>query len=154
MRIDVHQHLMPPFYARAMEANGGDPSESPMPKWSPELAIDYMDSHEIGTGILSLSSPSVVGWNGKERCEMARRVNEYTADLVATRPDRCGNFATLPLPDVEGALEEIAYAFDTLHADGVLLLANYLGKYLGDLLFFPLWGGVGGGRVGVRLPPG
>src|ERR1700693_199197 len=139
MRIDVHQHLMPPFYARAMEANGGDPAESPMPKWSPELAIDYMDSHEIGTGILSLSSPSVVGWSGKERCEMARSVNESTADLVANRPDRFGNFATLPLPDVEGALEEIAYAFDTLHADGVLLLANYLGKYLGDLLFDPIW---------------
>src|SRR5580698_10618638 len=101
MRIDVHQHLMPPFYAGAMEANGGDPSDSPLPKWSPELAIDYMDSHQIRTGILSLSAPSVVGWRGKERREMARRVNEYTADLVAKRPARFGNFATVPLPDVE-----------------------------------------------------
>jgi len=34
---------------------------------------------------------------------MARRVNEYTADLVAKRPDRFGNFVTVPLPDVDGS---------------------------------------------------
>jgi len=154
MRIDVHQHLMPPFYATAMEANGGDPSDSPMPKWSPELAIDFMDAHEIATGMLSLSSPSVVGWSGKERREMARRVNEYTAGLVANRPDRFGNFATVPLPDVDGALEELEYAFDTLHADGVLLLANYLGKYLGDRLFDPLWAELSRRQAVVLIHPG
>jgi hypothetical protein len=37
---------------------------------------------------------------------MPRRVNEYTADLVAKRPDRFGNFVTVPLPDVDGALSE------------------------------------------------
>ena len=154
MRIDVHQHLMPQFYARAMELNGGDPSDSPVPKWSPELAIDYMDSHEIGTGILSLSSPSVVGWSGNERREMARRVNEYTADLARRNPDRFGNFATVPLPDVEGALEELEYAFDTLHADGVLLLANYLGRYLGDPLFDPIWAELSRRNAVVLIHPG
>jgi|HubBroStandDraft_5_1064220.scaffolds.fasta_scaffold00402_16 predicted TIM-barrel fold metal-dependent hydrolase len=154
MRIDVHQHLMPAFYARAMEANGGDPSDSPLPKWSPELAIDYMDSHQIRTGILSLSAPSVVGWRGKERREMARRVNEYTADLVAKRPARFGNFATVPLPDVEGSLEEIAYAFDVLQADGVLLLANYLGKYLGDPAFEPIWAELSRRQAVVLVHPG
>jgi aminocarboxymuconate-semialdehyde decarboxylase len=70
---------------------------------------------------------------------MARRVNEYTADLVAKRPDRFGNFATLPVPDVDGALRELEHALDTLRADGVILLANYAGKYLGDTVFEPLW---------------
>ena len=37
---------------------------------------------------------------------MARRINEYTADLVAKRPDRFGHFATLPLPDIDGAVAE------------------------------------------------
>jgi hypothetical protein len=57
-----------------------------LPKWSPELAIGFMDAHEIATGIVSLSSPSVVGWRGNERRQMTRRVNEYTADLVTNRP--------------------------------------------------------------------
>src|SRR5580692_2990479 len=76
---------------------------------------------EIATGILSLTAPSVVRWEKSERREMARRVNEYTADLVAKRPDRFGNFATLPVPDVDGALREIEHALDTLRADGVIL---------------------------------
>ena len=70
---------------------------------------------------------------------MARRINEYTADLVAKQPDRFGGFATLPLPDIEGALVEAEYALGTLHADGVVLMASYTGKYLGDPAFEPLW---------------
>jgi 6-methylsalicylate decarboxylase len=154
VRIDVHQHLMPPFYADALAANGGDPSDSPMPKWSPELALEFMDAHGIATGILSLSSPSVVGWAAAQRPQMARRVNEYVAELVAKRPDRFGNFATVPLPDVEGTLEELSYAFDTLGADGVLLLATYQGRYLGDPMFEPLWAELHRREAVVLIHPG
>src|ERR1700732_3137599 len=94
-RIDVHQHVVPPFWAKALPTHGGDPSGMVIPQWSPESAIEFMDSQEIATGILSLTAPSVVGWNKSERREMARRVNEYTADLVATRRARFGSFATL-----------------------------------------------------------
>ena len=146
-RIDVHQHVLPPFWANTLSAHGGDPSgarsgdpgSAVLPQWSPESAIDMMDSQEIAVGILSLTAPGIVGWNKSERREMARRVNEYTADLVAKRPDRFGNFATLPLPDVDGALFELEYALDTLRADGVILLGNYGEKYLGDPTFEPLW---------------
>jgi 6-methylsalicylate decarboxylase len=83
-----------------------------------------MDSQQIATAILSVSTPSVVGWAQSERRQMARRINEYTADLVASRPDRFGSFATLPLPDVGGAVEELGHALDTLQAD-VVLIASY-----------------------------
>ena len=138
-RIDVHQHVVPPFYAQALASHGGDPSGSATPDWSPERAIDFMDSQQIATGILSVSTPSVVGWAQDGRREMARRINEYTAELVARQPDRFGAFATLPLPDVDGALAEIEYALGTLHADGVVLMASYAGKYLADPDFEPLW---------------
>jgi predicted TIM-barrel fold metal-dependent hydrolase len=138
-RIDVHQHVVPPFYAQALASHGGDPSGSVTPDWSPERALDFMDSQQIATGILSVSTPSVVGWAQSERRQMARRINEYTADLVAGQPGRFGSFATLPLPDVGGAVEELGHALDTLHADGVVLMASYAGKYLGDPAFEPLW---------------
>jgi 6-methylsalicylate decarboxylase len=147
-RIDVHQHVVPPFYAKALPTHGGDPSGTITPQWSPESAIDFMDSQEIATGILSLTAPSVVRWEKSERREMARRVNEYTADLVAKRPDRFGNFATLPVPDVDGALRELEHALDTL------LLANYAGKYLGDTAFEPLWAELDRRQAVVFVHPG
>lgn len=138
-RIDVHQHVVPPFWADALADHGGDPSGWNSPVWTPESAISFMDSQQIATGILSLTAPSVQGWSGSKKRDMARRVNEYTAGLVSKRPDRFGNFATLPLPDIEGSILEIEYAFGALNADGVVLLSNYQGHYLGDPIFEPLW---------------
>jgi hypothetical protein len=41
------------------------------------------------------------------------------------------------LPDVDGALAELAYALDDLQLDGVLLVSNARGVYLGDSQFTP-----------------
>ena len=153
-RIDVHQHVVPPFWAHALPTHGGDPSGTVIPQWSPDSAIDFMDSQQVATGILSLTAPSVIGWDKSERRRMARRVNEYTADLVTKRPDRFGNFATLPLPDAEGALWELEHALDTLRADGVILFANYAGKYLGEAAFEPIWSELHRRHAVVFVHPG
>jgi hypothetical protein len=55
------------------------------------------------------------------------------------RPDRFGAFATLPLPDVEESLAQIAYALDVLELDGVSMLTNAGGRYLGDSRFDPIF---------------
>ena len=153
-RIDIHQHVVPPFWAHALPTHGGDPSGTVIPQWSPDSAIDFMDSQQVATGILSLTAPSVIGWDKSERRRMARRVNEYTADLVTKRPDRFGNFATLPLPDAEGALWELEHALETLRADGVILLANYAGKYLGEAAFEPIWSELHRRHAVVFVHPG
>ncbi|MFF9884421.1 amidohydrolase family protein [Streptomyces eurythermus] len=44
-----------------------------------------------------------------------------------------------PLPDVDAAVAEAVHALDTLHADGVVLMSNARGRYLGDPDFEPLW---------------
>ena len=103
-RVDVHQHLVPPFWAEALPRHGGDPSGWNSPQWSPPIALEFMDVNEIQTGVLSLTSPGVNGSHGGKKRDMARRVNEYNAELVREWPDRFGCFATLPLPDVQGSL--------------------------------------------------
>lgn len=153
-RIDVHQHVVPPFWKDELPSHGGDPSGWNSPDWSPEAAIAFMDAQQIATGVLSLTAPSVAGWSGAARREMARRVNEYTATLVKKRPDRFGNFATVPLPDLDGALAEVEHAFDTLKADGVVLLTNYQGLYLGDPSFEPLWAELNRRHAVVFIHPG
>ncbi|VWB42949.1 2-hydroxy-1-naphthoic acid nonoxidative decarboxylase [Burkholderia lata] len=152
-RIDVHQHVVPPFWADALPAHGGDPSGWSSPTWSPESAIAFMDSLEIQIGVLSLTAPGVQGWNGQAKRDMARQVNEYVAGLVAQWPARFGNFATLPLPDVDGTLAEIDHAFDTLKADGVVLLSNYGGVYLGDPAFESVWAELDRRRAVVFIHP-
>ena len=54
---------------------------------------------------------------------------------MENQPDRFGFFATLTLPDVDGAIAEATHALDVLHADGIILLANNAGIYLGDPQF-------------------
>lgn len=52
--------------------------------------------------------------------------------MIKKHPPRYGGFASVPLPDIEGAFEELEYALDELHLDGVILLSNTRGMYLGD----------------------
>src|SRR5260221_1419925 len=70
---------------------------------------------------------------------LARRCNELSASLIQRWPDRFGGFAALPLPDVAGALAELAYADDVLNLDGVVLFSNANGVYLGDNRFEPVF---------------
>ena len=63
---------------------------------------------------------------------LARSSNEGAAEAIRSHSDRFGGFACLPLPDVDGALAEIDYGLGTLGLDGVVLLTNADGVYLGD----------------------
>ena len=138
-RIDVHTHLIPPFWAEELKNHGGDPSGWGAPEWSPEQLLKFMDDEEIAVSVLSLTAPGIEGWEGDERIDMARRVNDYGAELVEERPDRFGYFSTLALPDVDAGLSEIERSLDVLHADGVTLHSNYDGIYLSDMRFDSIW---------------
>jgi predicted TIM-barrel fold metal-dependent hydrolase len=143
-RIDVHQHIVPAWYADWLRSKGiRDAGGREVPSWSAEEALALMDSNGIATAILSLSTPGVhltAGTQGDPVARTkAREVNELAARVAADHPDRFGFFATLCLPDVDGSLEELVYAFDTLHACGVILLASTHGQYLGAPEHEPLF---------------
>jgi predicted TIM-barrel fold metal-dependent hydrolase len=138
-RIDVHFHFLPEFYTDAARAAGRLPSiSSGFPTWTPEAARDVMDRHGIDTAIMSISQPGVHFGDDNSARRLARACNEYAAGVIEQSPARFGAFATLPLPDVAGAREEIAYAFDRLRLDGACLLASYGERFLGDPWFDPV----------------
>ena len=137
--IDVHQHFLPDFFWR--ETNeGANPVGGIMPPpWTESSALTFMDDAGIDVAVLSISTPGVHVGDDRRARVLARRCNEFAAELVRSRPDRFGSFAALPLPDVDGALEELSYALDVLKLDGVLLFSNVQGIYLGDARFEPVF---------------
>ncbi|MDQ0314393.1 amidohydrolase family protein [Amorphus orientalis] len=139
-RIDVQHHLLPPAY---VEAVGAEPIarmivSGKCPVWSPGVSVEAMDRNGIATAVMSLSAPGLALADTAAVIAMARTCNDYVADMQRDYPGRFGNFATLPLPDIDASLDEIAYAFDTLGADGVCLLSSYGATYLGDPAFAPV----------------
>ena len=137
-RIDVHQHIVPPAYRDWVNEKGFSFGGVPIPQWNLQETINVMDKHGIATGILSVSTPGVHFGDAAEARVKAREVNEFAAKVASDRPDRFSFFATLTLPDVEGAIAEAVYALDELQAAGVILLANTHGHYLGEKAFDPL----------------
>lgn len=138
-RIDTHSHVVPPFYAEWLRSKGALAGGLPIPSWDADAALFLMERHDVDAAVLSVSTPGVHLGDDAESRAMARDVNDFAAKLVRDNPDRFGFFATLPLPDVAGALDELARAFDLLGADGVVLLANHRGVYLGDARFDPVF---------------
>ena len=73
---------------------------------------------------------------------------------MTTHPGRFGNFATVPLPDVGGAVIETEYALDSLGAEGVVLLSNYGGTYVGDTCYTAPWEALNARSAIVFIHPG
>ena len=114
-----------------------------------------MSKAHISKSILSISTPGahLVHGDDAQARKLARECNTFAADLKKRRPDRFGFWATLPLPDVEGCLEEIAYSLDELQADGVCMLTNHHGTYPGDALFDPVFAELNRRKATVFIHP-
>ena len=128
-RIDVHHHVVPPQYAD---------DSLPIKVPNTETQLESMDRWRIRRAITSLT-PRLMLKNLNRLREVARTCNEFQARMALEHPSRFGAFALLPLPDVDGALEEITYALDILHLDGVGLFSSVNDRYLGDPLFDPVF---------------
>jgi len=139
MTIDTHQHLLPDFFWQATE-NADAPVGGLAPlRWSRDAAISFMDDAGIDISVLSLSTPGVHTGDSTKARSLARRCNEYLAELVHARPDRFGGFACLPLPDIDASMHQLSYVLDVLELDGVVLFTNSLGVYLGDARLDPVF---------------
>jgi 6-methylsalicylate decarboxylase len=138
-RVDVHHHFLPSFHVDAMMASGHRVAGAP-PKWSPALSLEEMDRSGIATAVLSIVQPGTwYGDNVEQSRSLARRLNDYGSEMARDHPGRFGLFACIAPPDVQGSLDEIEYAFDTLKADGIGLLTSYQDRYLGDPSFAPVY---------------
>ena len=120
--VDVHSHYLPEAYISHIAAYGKLMDEGfPLPKWSEDAHLAWMDAAGIEKSVLTLPAPQPMFGSKEENAILVRRLNEEAARIRREHPRRFLFCATLPLPDVEAALKEIDYAFDVLGADGVKL---------------------------------
>lgn len=105
-----------------------------------------MKENNIERSILSISSPGVYlnvpsKTATKKAISLAREVNKYGSEVKAKYPKEFGFFASLPLPDIQASLKEIEFSFGELDPkpDGVVMMSNYYGLYLGDRDLEPIY---------------
>ena len=137
--VDIHHHVLPDFFWQATNEGDNPVGGIAPPPWSRASALSFLDDASIDVAVTSVSTPGVHTGDDAAARVLARRCNELAAELIRDRPDRFGGFACLPLPDLDGALAELAYALDDLRLDGVVLFSNARGRYLGDPRFTPLF---------------
>lgn len=150
-RVDVHCHHIPDFYRLSLASKGVVTAGGiPIPPWSPELAVNFMNSYGIQMQVLSISEPGVAHLTSAgERNALAMQVNDYTTQSLINSSNpllagRFGGFAVLPMGDPHDLLDQINSSTEAIRAmnvlgmDGIGVLSNYNGVYLGDPLFEPL----------------
>ncbi len=139
-KIDVHHHIFPKEYVSALKEVGIEKSFGVnFPKWTVDTSLKKMKENGVKVAMLSISTPGVYfkdhqfpqGFSEN----LARLTNEIIADTKEKYPEKFGGFATIPMLNEEAAIKELSYAFDTLKLDGVCLLTNYNGQYLGNKQF-------------------
>jgi predicted TIM-barrel fold metal-dependent hydrolase len=136
-RIDVHHHISPPTWLDAVKGIKQD--NPPMNNWSVQKSLEDMDRAGIAAAITSPTSPQAAGLGKEAAARICREANEYAKRLETDHPGRFGTFAMLPFPHIDACLTEIAYAFDTLHVDGIGCMTSYGDKWLGYEEFEPVW---------------
>ena len=141
--IDVHHHLLPRLY---IDAVGTGPITEQAPRraavaldWTAQKSLDEMDANGVAAALLSVSAPGIWFGDNAKATALARACNDHTAGLVRTHPRRFGMFASLALPDVDGALAEIRHASEELATDGYCLMSSYANRYPGDPAFAPVF---------------
>jgi predicted TIM-barrel fold metal-dependent hydrolase len=151
-RVDMHHHLVPPDYVTAVH-NRLPALPPPAANWTIQKTIDDIDAAGVQTAMLSVSTPGLWLGDATASAKLSRLCNEYAARLVADYKGRFGSFAAVPLPAADASLTEIAYALDTLKADGISVFTSYDGKWLGDPVFVPVFDELNRRKAVVSVHP-
>ena len=145
MRIDLHCHAYPTSYLEAMKRGGirdwDNVRGAPIPVWrTNEDRLADMDALGVDVDVLSLSSPGVEHASDQDLANtLSQLVNDFFADLHREYPTRFYGFATLPMVNVDLAIEELARAVRLPGIVGVTLPTTVYGKPLDAQEFWPFF---------------
>jgi predicted TIM-barrel fold metal-dependent hydrolase len=152
-RIDVHHHFTPDVYLRFLKEHMRAPGAAAAVPWVLQQDLADMDASGTQTAILTITTPGFVFAERDTIRRVVRECNDAAAKICTDHPGRFGSFAAIMPTDPEGALPEIAYALDTLKADGICLFTNYGDRWLGHASFVPVYEELNRRRAVVYVHP-
>ena len=138
--VDLHHHVIPDFYWEASNEDGNAAGGINPPRWSLDGAIAYLDEAGIDVAVPSISTPGVhFGDDAAARTPRPSRQRVPRRTSSATARTGSADSPRFRCPDVDGSLDQIEYALDVLELDGVSMMTNAGGSYLGDSRFDPIF---------------
>jgi predicted TIM-barrel fold metal-dependent hydrolase len=136
--IDIHHHAITPRYRENLgfrSAAYGAAGIPGLPKWTAQASLAWMESAGVDRSLLSPTARGF-GLGDKEwAVRFAREAHEDLLDVREADPGRFGVLAPLPLPFLEESLTQAEQALRRDGTDGIGLLTQYTGTYVGE----PVW---------------
>ena len=157
-KVDFHAHAILQSYIDGLKRLKIDAQEIDglsLPMWTVDAHLRFMDAAGIDFTILSTPPPHIYNGDVNEKisCEVARKINNELYDICRVNPDKFGFVATLPLPSINGSIDEIFYSMSKLGALGVTVASNSDGVYLGDEMLDPIFKELNSQRALVLIHP-
>jgi predicted TIM-barrel fold metal-dependent hydrolase len=156
--IDVHSHHYPDSYLDACRRpdsgfthytrndgrlivlqDGGVGLAVPQPLPPLEHRIEMMDAAGVEIQVLSVSAPNVFRFPESLRIPLTRDLNDEFSSLAGSSGGRLRVFASIPLPAIDAALDELDRALALPHMVGVVVCSNIDRINLDDERFTPVW---------------
>jgi aminocarboxymuconate-semialdehyde decarboxylase len=115
------------------------------PEWNRKMSdfdenIADLKAAGMDMGVLQPTQTMFFYWaESSAAAEMTRMVNEYTASGVRKHPEHLLGLATVPLQDVEIAVQELIYAVQDLGLHGVVTGSNVNGLGFDEEQFQPFF---------------
>jgi 2,3-dihydroxybenzoate decarboxylase len=103
-----------------------------------EARLKDMDACGIDIQVLSHTAPSLQKISSGA-VELARRVNDRLAQVVAAEPKRYAGFAALPTSDPQAAADELARCVETLGFKGAMIHGLADGHFIDDRRYWPIF---------------
>ena len=147
MKIDLFCHILPPAYFERMTAISarGAYMQKRVREIPAMVDLDVrfrmMDQFGDYVQVLSLAAPPIEALAPPaDSPALARLANDTMAETVVRHPDRFPGFiASVPMNNVDAALQEIDRALDDLKAAGIQIFTNVNGRPLDDPEFAPIF---------------
>lgn len=114
--------------------------------------LALMDETGLDVQVLSLTSPALQGL-GSESVEMAQRINDNIAEVIAKYPDRFQALATLPVSMPDEAAIELERCIKTLGFKGTMLCSGGQ-EHLDSPTYFPILSCAETMNVPILIHPG